>query len=474
VPEWVKRRADYGLGGFVLYDRGGDSATDVKTLVASLRDTCGPIHIATDEEGGAVSRLGALSDELSTPGNYALGVVDDLAVTEDVAREIGGNLVDVGIDWDLAPAVDVAVNPQTPNGIRCFGNDRARVGEQAAAWIRGLQSAGVSGCAKHFPGHGMSGTDAHLGTPVIDMSRDEIVASYLDPFRAAIVAGVDSIMVSHDRLPRIDAVPSAISRPIIDGLLRRELGYDGVVITDALEMRGLRDVAPLEQAAVLALAAGADALCLGSWSFGADVDLAARAIVRAVNEGRLEASRLEEANARLASMERFASRASVTSPATADPRPSVAAASRAVEVTGQASTDAHHILVVHLDPENSPAAGSGPSDVSDYLTRSGVSVESVTMTEGRYAGEEMVSAITSDFREEYGKDGQIVIVVESPHRFGWQRELLRVFTGLAPDAIVLDVGFVEDDFSGFRGWIRTHSPSRVSASLAADIIMGSR
>lgn len=475
VPQWVRHRADRGLGGFVLYDRAGRSLAEIKALVAALRDTCGQIHIATDEEGGAVSRLGTMSDELSSPGNYALGVVDDLSLTEAVARDIGESLSSVGIDWDFAPAVDVAVNPDTPNGVRCFGSDRGRVGEHAAAWIRGLQAAGVSGCAKHFPGHGVSGTDAHLGTPVIDLKRDELVARYLDPFRAAIAAGVDSIMVSHDRLPLIDAVPSSISAPVITGLLRKELGYDGVVITDALEMRGVRDVAPLGRAAVMALAAGADALCLGSWSFGVDADIAAAAIVEAVRDGRLAAARLEQAHHRLQNMGR-ASSTRTTAPAAPGPsraRAAVVAARGAMEVTGVLPTPVHHFLVIRLDPENSPAAGHGPSDISTYLTRvPDVRVQTERLTDRTYAGHDMIGAITSDFREEHGADGQVVIVVESPHRFPWQRELLGVFRQLTPDAVVVDTGFVHEDFSDFRAWIRTHGPARLSVSLAADALAG--
>lgn len=473
VPQWVRHRADRGIGGFVIYDRAGKNPTELRELVSGLRDACGPVHIATDEEGGAVSRLGAMSDGLSSPGNYALGVVDDVALTESVGREIGAALVDVGIDWNFAPAVDVAVNPETPNGVRCFGHDRARVSQHAAAWIRGLQDAGVSACAKHFPGHGISGTDAHLGTPVITLDRDELIASYLDPFRAAIGAGVDSVMVSHDRLPLIDAVPSSISGPVITGLLRDELGYDGVVITDALEMRGVRDVAPLGQAAVLALAAGADALCLGSWSFGADADAAARAIVDAVDAGRLTASRLEEAHHRLETMgssRRGRSRI-VPTVAASQSQPAVVAARGALEVSGQLPTPAHHFLVVHLDPENSPAAGHGPADIAEFLARDPrVSARSERMTDRTYAGDEMIGALTSDFREEYGDDGQIVIVVESPHRFAWQRDLMSVFARYAQDSIVVDTGFVHDDFTGFRAWIRTHSPARLSVALAAHAI----
>ncbi|EED6225789.1 glycoside hydrolase family 3 protein, partial [Salmonella enterica subsp. enterica serovar Haifa] len=184
------------------------------------------LHLATDEEGGDVSRL-ENAGGISVPGNYALGAIDDEESTRRIAREIGLSLRQAGIDWDLAPAVDVAVNPFSPNGIRTFGADRAQVSRHAAAWIEGLQSTGVSACAKHFPGHGLSGTDAHLGTPQVDLSREDLIEYYLDPFRAAIDAEVDSIMVSHVRLSRIDQLPASISRPVMTGLLREELGFDG-------------------------------------------------------------------------------------------------------------------------------------------------------------------------------------------------------------------------------------------------------
>ncbi|GAB3925966.1 hypothetical protein GCM10027613_39590 [Microlunatus endophyticus] len=298
VPRWISEPVAAGLGGFVLFGREAVSADQLRALTAQLRERAPGIHLAVDEEGGDVSRLEA-TGVISTPGNLALGRIDDLAVTRDCAVQLGLALRDLGVDWDFAPAVDVAVNPLTPNGVRCFGSDRKRVAEHAVAWVEGLQSTGVSACAKHFPGHGLSGTDAHLGTPNLELSRHELVDHYLDPFRAVVAAGVDSIMVSHPQVPAIDEWPASISRPIITGLLRDELGYDGVVITDALEMKGVARMADLATAAVRALQAGADALCLGSWSFGDDVRTCVEAITAAVAAGDLDQDALERSAERI-------------------------------------------------------------------------------------------------------------------------------------------------------------------------------
>ena len=291
VPNWVGPRIEAGLGGFVIFGKDIVDGDQFQRLAAELHGLRDHVLLSIDEEGGDVNRLENLGG-FSMPGNRALGELNDLELTRQAAFQIGLSLVEAGIDWDLAPAVDTAVNPMSPNGIRCFGSDRDLVSRHTAAWVEGLQAAGVSACAKHYPGHGLSGTDAHLATPLVDVSRAELLDSYLDPFRAAIAAGVDSIMVSHDLVPQVDDVPATISKVLLTDILRGELGYDGVVITDALEMYGIADVAPLPEAAVRAIEAGADALCLGSWAFLDDVDVAAAALVEAVESGRLPLERL--------------------------------------------------------------------------------------------------------------------------------------------------------------------------------------
>ncbi|NRQ37069.1 glycoside hydrolase family 3 protein [Nonomuraea sp. NN258] len=489
VPRWIERPVAAGLGGFVLFGKDIVDQEQLRGLTAGLRALNPALHLAIDEEGGDVTRLEA-TGAISTPGNLALGHIDDLEATRACAHQIGLALRSAGVTWDLAPAVDTAVNPFSPNGVRCFSGDRAHVARHAAAWIEGLQAAGVSACAKHFPGHGRSGTDAHLGTPDLDLTRDELVEHYLDPFRAAIAAGVDSIMVSHPRVSALDELPASISAPVITGLLRDELGFDGVVITDALEMRGVADVAPLARAAVLALRAGADALCLGAWAFGEDVGTAARAIVEAVRSGDLPVERLEQAADRLRRMgARSGHAAPADGPSGGSSRGSSGGshggpdggsdsglgprlARRAVRVTGDPVLHGDAALVVRLEPVASPASGGGPGNVETLLTASGRAVERVSVAADTYNGPGIVHAAISEFRAEYGAAGDVVILVRSPHRFDWQAPILDRILATTPDVVVLDMGFPHRDFSGARAWVRTFGASRVCAEAAVEVLSG--
>ncbi|MBO0810778.1 MAG: hypothetical protein J2P23_01900 [Microlunatus sp.] len=467
VPRWIKEPVAAGLGGFVLFGREAVSGDQLGALTADLRELAPGLHIAVDEEGGDVSRLEA-AGVISTPGNLALGRIDDLGVTRDCAVQLGLALRGVGVDWNFAPAVDVAVNPLTPNGVRCFGPDRSRVAEHAVAWVEGLQSTGVSACAKHFPGHGLSGVDAHLGTPSLELSRPELIDFYLDPFRAVIGAGVDSIMVSHPQVPAVDGYPASISRPVITGLLREELGYDGVVITDALEMKGVARVADLPHAAVLALQAGADALCLGSWSFGADVRDCVEAISYAVGVGAIRQADLERSVERL---QQIGSRRPTITGAP-DTETGLRLARRAITADGRPELRGSATLVVRLEPGVSPAAGRGHGDLEGLLESRGRRVERIAVAGETYNGDGMVLAGISEFRDEYGDDGEVVLLVRSPHRYDWQLRVLDRILASSANVIVLDMGLVDRDFSGARAWIRTFGGSTACATAAVELLTG--
>ncbi|WP_405502805.1 glycoside hydrolase family 3 protein [Streptomyces niveus] len=469
VPKWARARVEEGLGGFVLFGKDIAEAEQVRELTTALHGLRDHVLLSVDEEGGDVNRLEDHGGT-SVPGNHALGRLDDPDRTRESAYQIGLSLVEAGIDWDLAPAVDAAVNPLSPNGIRTFGADRALVAKHAAAWVEGLQAAGVSACAKHFPGHGLSSTDAHLGTPTVDLSRQELVEHYLDPFRAAIAAGVDSIMVSHVHLSQLDDVPATISPAVLTGLLRDELGFDGVVITDALEMRGIADVASLPDAAVRAIAAGADALCLGAWAFGDDVDAAAAALVAAVENGTLPLERLREANARLAKLG--------TRPrATGVPHDDTVGEQQArdvLEVSGDALLKGSRALVVRLDPTHSPAQGGASWGVEAPLRAAGIEVEALAVAGDTYNAEGMIKAEVGLYLDEFGPDADVVLLVRSSHRFPWQRPVLDELLERHPGCVVVDMGVPGDDFGGFRGWVRTFGASRVCAKAAVGALLGER
>lgn len=466
-PRWIDGPLAEGLGGFVLFGKDIVSGPQLRELTAALRARAPHLHLAIDEEGGDVTRLEDVGG-VATPGNLALGRIDDVDATRDVAYQIGLSLRAAGIDWDLAPSVDTAVNPFSPNGVRCFGADRAHVAKHTVAWVEGLQSAGVSACAKHFPGHGLSGTDAHLGTPSLGLTREELVKHYLDPFRAAVSAGVDSVMVSHAQVVSLDPTPASISTPVITGLLRDELEFDGVVITDALEMQGVASVAPLGEAAVRAIRAGADALCLGAWSYGEDVTTAATALADAVRSGDLPLERLEQAAERLSRLgDRRATRDDPF-----DTEAGLRLARRAVESSGETRLRGDATLVVRLEPVASPAAGRAGGEIESALRGHGQVVESVRVAGDTYNGAGIVHAAISEFRDEHGAQGDVVVLVRSPHRYDWQQPVLDRILTTTPDAVVLDMGFVHRDFSQARGWIRTYGASRTCATAAAEVLVG--
>ncbi len=470
LPRWLPPRIEAGLGGVVLYGRDISSREQVAGLTSALHALRDHVIIATDEEGGDVTRIEAHGGT-SMPGNYALGRIDDLDATRAAAEQIGLSLLDAGIDWDLAPAVDAISNPLTPNAMRTFGDDRARVSAHCAAWVQGLQGTGVSACAKHFPGHGRSGTDAHLGTPAVDLGRDELVGWYLDPFRTAAAAGVDAVMVSHVRLPRLDPrYPASISGPAVTGLLREEIGYDGVVISDALEMRGVRDIAPLEESVVLALRAGVDALCLGGASYDEDVDVAVRAITGAVVAGRLDISRLEQANARIA---RLGRRARQTT-AQRDDSVGRELARRARRVTGDTALRGRHVLVIRLEQEHSPAVGGPGGALENLLDAAGYRTETVAVSAGTYNGAKLVTSEVGLFTGEFGDDAEVVLLVRSPHRHEWQRRLSEELVARHPPLVVVDMGADGLDFTAARGWVRTFGASRACSEAAVDVLATTR
>ena len=225
-PEWLRRRLGEGLGSVVLYARNIVDPDQVAALNAALTAESPNILIAIDEEAGDVTRVEAHRGS-SRPGNLALGAADDVDLTAAVARHLGEELRALGITLNYAPDADVNSNPNNPViGVRAFGSEPDLVARHTAAWIRGLQSAGVAACAKHFPGHGDTAVDSHHDVPMIPADRARLDACELPPFRAAIDAGVQAIMTGHLLVPAIDPhQPATLSHAVLTGLLRNELGF---------------------------------------------------------------------------------------------------------------------------------------------------------------------------------------------------------------------------------------------------------
>jgi beta-N-acetylhexosaminidase len=293
--------AKYRPGGIIYYttrnndDNIGDPAqvatlsNGLQTAALSQRDHI-PLQISVDQEGGAlVARFGAPATQM--PGNMALGAGRSAADARRSAEVIGTELAAVGVTQDYAPVSDVNVNPNNPViGIRSIGSDPGLVSELASAQVRGYHAGGIAAVAKHFPGHGDTGVDSHFGLPEVTHTLEQIHQIDLPPFEADIAAGVDTIMTAHVVMPAIDpGVPATMSHKILTGLLRDELGFDGVIVTDALDMAGATATYPPDVAPVQAMLAGADQLLVPP-----QMDTAYGAVLDAVLSGEISRERLDE------------------------------------------------------------------------------------------------------------------------------------------------------------------------------------
>ena len=443
VPDWLRRWLAEELGGVVLFARNVRDAEQVSALCDELRAERPGLLVATDEEGGDVTRLEAATGS-SFPGNLALGAVDDVALTRRVAAAIGGELASIGVNLDLAPVADVVVDPSAAIvGVRSFGSDPQLVARHVAAFVDGLQGTGVAACAKHFPGHGEAVGDSHLELPVVDANLDTLRTRALPPFAAAVDVGVRALMTAHVRFTALGEEPATLS-PRAIGLLRSELGFDGVVMTDALEMQGVGGPGAIEESAVLAVAAGADALCLGADLSAEHVERVHEAIVEAVRTGRLEEERLQEAAAKVAAL------AAWTSPRPFSDRDAgMEAARRALRVEGNPSLDGEP-FVVELWPEATIAAGEAGHGLGEIF------------------GAETIRLRESDLLPSIEDSGQTVFVVRDAHRHAWQRELV------PPGAIVVETGLPEWRPPGARAYVATHGAGRANLEAVAELLRPQR
>ncbi|WP_326785591.1 glycoside hydrolase family 3 protein [Streptomyces sp. NBC_00151] len=324
APDWLLRRLGEGLASVGLFGRNIASPDQLAALTAQLRVERDDVLVAIDEEGGDVTRLEVRTGS-SFPGNHALGAVDDVALTEEVALELGRRLAACGVNLNWAPSADVNSNPANPViGVRSFGADTGLVARHTAAYVRGLQAAGVAACTKHFPGHGDTAVDSHHALPRIDADLSVLQSRELVPFRAAIAAGSLAVMSAHILVPALDPDrPATLSRRILTGLLREELGYEGLIVTDGMEMQAIAATYGIERGSVLAIAAGADAICVGGGL--ADDDTVRRlrdALVSAVRSGELPEERLADAANRVRALAEWTAAAAAArkaSPAASGP-----------------------------------------------------------------------------------------------------------------------------------------------------------
>ncbi|WP_020664195.1 glycoside hydrolase family 3 protein [Amycolatopsis benzoatilytica] len=295
----------YHLGGVIYFNNDSRDNFDTPTQVAKLSNGLQraaiasgahiPLQIGTDQEGGTVTRMGAPATEF--PNSMAIAAGRDASSATQAATILGHELRAVGINQDFAPDADVNSNPANPViGVRSFAGQPGLASNFVAAEVKGYQQSGppaqtVSATAKHFPGHGDAATDSHTGLPKITRTEAQWRAIDVPPFKSAIAAGIDSIMSAHIQFPSLDpsGEPATLSKPIITGKLRGELGYNGVVITDSLEMQGVRQLHSDAEIPVLALKAGVDQLLMP-----VHLDVAVKSVLAAVKSGDLPMQRINE------------------------------------------------------------------------------------------------------------------------------------------------------------------------------------
>jgi beta-N-acetylhexosaminidase len=451
APGWVLRALGEGLGGLVLFARNDPG----EQLIQHIRAENPGAVVAIDEEGGAVTRL-EVGTGSSFPGNRALGVVDDVALTERVGRQIGRMLAEADITLNYAPSADVNANPANPViGVRSFGPTAELVSRHTVAYVNGVQGAGVAACAKHFPGHGDTVTDSHLALPTVHVSREVLFERDLPPFSAAIGAGVRAIMSGHLLVPALDpSVPATLSRTVMTELLRGELGFDGMLVTDAIEMRAVAAMFSQGEIAVRALNAGVDAICVGL-STERSLHEIRDAVVAAVRAGELPEERLAEAAGRVLALSSWYGRQSALrekAMADLDEGVGLEAARAALTVTGTATLTAAP-LVVEVNTRLNKAV--------DPSTPTGITAALAALLPGTARIQLEVEGELPPFDAR-----PVVLVVHDAARHPWVRETVAQAVRARPDVVVVDTGI--PDAPAGAAHLVTHGISRVSAQAAAE------
>jgi beta-N-acetylhexosaminidase len=291
---------EFDLGGGILFSRNVEAPEQVAELAADI-EALGrtmPAWVSIDQEGGRVARL--KEPFTRWPPMAVLGRAKSDTLAERFGRALARELRAVGVTLDYAPVLDIHTNPKNPViGDRAFAEKAEEVARFGSVVIRALQSEGVAACGKHFPGHGDTSTDSHLELPVVEHPPERLRAVEFVPFRAAIREQVAFIMTAHVLVPSLDeAAPATLSAAIVQAILRDELGYQGVILSDDLEMKAVSARLAVPSAAVQAIAAGCDAVLVCS----GDVDLQAatlEALVKAIERGEIPSRRFEDALTRL-------------------------------------------------------------------------------------------------------------------------------------------------------------------------------
>lgn len=307
LPEIEEMVEAYHLGGVILFRENVVTTEQTAKLVTDYQEASQKygLLMTIDQEGGIVTRLQSGTD---MPGNMAIGATRSEDIAGNVGGAIGEELSALGINMNLAPVMDVNNNPDNPViGVRSFGEDPELVGKMGVAYTKGLQEKGVAATAKHFPGHGDTAVDSHLGLPEVPYDVERLMEVELYPFQQAMNAGIDAIMTAHVTFPNIDdtkvisqkdgeeiAVPATLSEKVLTGLMREEMGYEGLVITDALNMKAISDHFGPVDAVIRAVNAGTDIVLMP-----VGLDEVANGLYEAVASGEIDERTIEDSVERI-------------------------------------------------------------------------------------------------------------------------------------------------------------------------------
>jgi beta-N-acetylhexosaminidase len=454
ILEWLRAGR---IGGVILFSRNIASPQQVAELTAGLRDAAPhPILIAIDQEGGVVARLRSNQGFLESPGAMALGAADDPALAEEVSAALGAELTALGINWNLAPVVDLLRDYQNPSvGARSLGTDKMRVAELAAAEVRGFQNGGVAATAKHFPGLGHTAVDTHLALAVISDSAEELRAGELVPFRAAVTEGVAAVMVSLVMFEQIDPkYPSTLSPKVIRGLLRNELGFTGVACTDCMEMKAIADHYGAGESAVLAALAGDDLIFFSHTR--QMQENAYDTLLSAARSGRLPVEPIDAANERLTALKsRFPARKPDISQVRKPER--IALMERAARASTVLVRDTANLLPLNDQAgrvgvvefaswlDSGVMEAGGISGFARLLWEASPTIESVSLMAENYADEAVARART------LAAEGDVlVLATRNAHLISEQRQLAQELVRRAKQTVLValrnpfDIGLFPD------------------------------
>ncbi|MDX3747975.1 beta-N-acetylhexosaminidase [Streptomyces sp. AK08-02] len=466
VPHTLRRLIERGLGGVILFTRNVRDADQVRRLTDELRALRPDLLVAIDNEGGGIGHLVAAGAP-EVPGSYALGVVDDPDLTARCADALAGHLASLGITVSYAPVADLQHHPANPIvRTRSFGADPGLAARHLRAWITATEARGVASCAKHFPGHGGTVTDSHHEMAVDPRSYDEIRAD-VEPFRAAVAAGVPMLMSAHVVYPALDPErPATLSRRILGDLLRHDLGFDGVLVSDALEMKAIADRYGEAAGARLALAAGADQVIVAVPDLA--TTLACRdAVIGALRDGTLVETRVQEAAGRVRRLaERYAGAAGAGTVPPWDADAGLDAARRAVRGGsagfGGAVSSVRGAYVVDLFAPPHPALNWGGEDLLSEVRALDPTAAGLALNEVPVDPRAMVEGILG-----WAAGVPLVVATSDAGLYPWQRELRDALTAGRGDAVVVETGLPDRAAA-----LCSYGRGRVNLRALAEVLVG--